>query len=56
MLKELMEWVELSEKGRNRTTLLQKFDKRFARLSVLDRNVLDTSKVLLIIKAIEVRD
>ena len=54
--KDLMDWVELPGKGRNTTTLLQEFEKRFARLSTLDRAVLDTSKVLLFLKAVDVRD
>ena len=53
---DLMEWVELPGKGRNTTTLLQEFERRFARLSALDRTVLDTSKVLLFIKAVDSRD
>ena len=47
--KELMEWVELPRNGRNTTLFLEEFEKRFARLSTLDRTVLDTSKVLLLL-------
>ena len=43
-----MEWVELPGKGRNTSMLLQELEKRFARLLVLDRTVVDTSKVLFI--------
>ena len=46
--RELMEWVELPGKGRNTSMLLQELEKRFARLLVLDRTVVDTSKVLFI--------
>ena len=53
--KDVMDWVELPGKGRNITTLLQEFEKRFARLSTLDRTGLDTSKVLLFLKAVDVR-
>ena len=54
--RDLMEWVELPGKGRNTMVLLQEFEKRFARLSTLDRMVLDTSKVLLFIKTVDARD
>ena len=50
---EFMEWVESLGKGRNTTTLLQEFEMRFARLSALDRTVLDTSKVLVFIKSVD---
>ena len=38
--------------GQNTSTLLQEFEKRFMRLSTLDRAVLDTSKVLLFLKVV----
>ena len=41
--KDLMDWVELPRKGRNTITILQEFEDRFARLSTLNRTVLDTS-------------
>ena len=51
-----MEWVEPPEKGRNVSVLLWEFEERFARLSTLDRTVLDTSHVLLFVKSMDVRD
>ena len=36
--------------------LLQEFEKRFAQILVLDRTMLDTSKVVLLIKAIHIKD
>ena len=36
--------------------LLREFEERFAHLSELDRTVLDTSRVLLFIKSVDVRD
>ena len=44
------------EKGRNTSALLQEFESRFARLSTLDRTVLDTSKVLLFAKSFDLLD
>ena len=49
-----MEWVETPEKGRNASVLLREFEDRFARLSALDQIVLDTSRVLLFIKFVDV--
>mgnify|MGYP006970537588 CR=1 FL=1 len=51
--RELMEWVESSGKGKNMTALFQEFKTRFPRLSVLDRTMLDTGKVLLFIKSVD---
>ena len=51
-----MEWVETPEKGRNALVLLREFEERFARLLVLDRTVLDTSRVLLFVKWVDARD
>ena len=51
-----MEWVETPEKGRNMSALLWEFEERFTRLSALDRTILDTSRVLLFIKAVDGRD
>ena len=36
--------------------LLREYEERFTRLSVLDRTVLDTSRVLLFVKFVDVRD
>ena len=44
--REFMDWVDRSGKERNASTLLQEFERRFSLLSVLDRTVLDTSRVL----------
>jgi hypothetical protein len=51
-----MEWVETPGKGRSESALLREFEDRFARLSALDRTVLDTSHVLLFVKSVDVRD
>ena len=51
-----MEWVEILGKGRNTSVLLQEFKKRFVSLSTLDRRMLDTSKVLLFIKCVDLLD
>ena len=51
-----MEWVETPKKGRNASVLLREFEERFARLSALDRTVLDTSRVLLFVKSVDERD
>jgi hypothetical protein len=50
-----MEWVETPEKGRKESVFLQEFEERFARLSALDRAVLDTSCVLLFVKSVDER-
>ena len=54
--RDFMKWVETSEKGRNALVLLREFEERFARLSALDRTVLDTSRVLLFVKSVDARD
>ena len=36
--------------------LLREFEERFARLSVLDRTILDTSRILLFVKSVNERD
>ena len=51
-----MEWVESPEKGRNASILLREFEEHFARLSALDRTILDTSRVLLFVKSVDERD
>jgi hypothetical protein len=51
-----MEWVETPGKGRSASALLREFEERFARLSALDRTVLDTSRVLLFVKSVDARD
>ena len=43
-------------KGEERVRLLWEFEELFARLSALDRTVLDTSRVLLFVKVVDVRD
>jgi hypothetical protein len=53
---EFMEWVETPGKGRSASALLREFEERFARLSALDRTVLDTSHVLLFVKSVDARD
>ena len=50
--RKFMDWVESSEKERNTSALLQEVERRFARLSALDRTVLDTSRVLLFVKSV----
>ena len=54
--RDFMAWVENPGKGRNTSALLQEFVKRLARLSTLDRTVLDTSRVLLFVKAMDTLD
>ncbi len=51
-----MDWVETPGKGRNASALLREFEERFTRLLMLDRTVLDTSHVLLFVKAVDARD
>ena len=53
--RDFMEWVETPDKGRNASVLLWEFEERFARLSVLDRTILDTSRVLLFVKSVDER-
>ena len=48
--------MESPGKGRNASVLLREFEERFARLSVLDRTILDTSRVLLFVKSVDERD
>ena len=48
-----MEWVESPGKGRNVSVLLRDFEERFARLSALDRTILDTSWVLLFVNSVD---
>ena len=54
--QKFMDWVETLGKGRNALVLLREFEERFARLSVLDRTVLDMSRVLLLVKVVDARD
>ena len=54
--REFMDWVETPGKGRNASALLREFEERFTRLLMLDRTVLDTSHVLLFVKAVDARD
>jgi hypothetical protein len=51
-----MEWVETPGKKRSASALLRDFEERFARLSTLDRTVLDTSRVLLFVKSVDGKD
>ena len=51
-----MEWIETPGKGQNTSALLQVFQRRFARLSALDQTMLDTSKVLLFVKLVDLLD
>ena len=51
-----MEWVKLTGKGRNTRLLLQELEKHFARLSALDKTVLDMSKVMWFLKAVNAQD
>jgi hypothetical protein len=54
--RDFMEWVETPGKGRSASALLREFEERFARLSALDRAVVDMSRVLLFVKSVDVRD
>ena len=40
----------------NVSVLLREIEERFARLSALDRTILDTSRVLLFVKSVDERD
>ena len=51
-----MDWVDRPGKERNTSALLQEFERRFARLSALDRSVLYTSRVLLFVKSVNALD
>ena len=48
-----MDWVDSSGEGQNGSALLQEFESWFARLSTLDRIMLDMSKVLLFVKSFD---
>ena len=48
--------METPVKGRNVSALLREFEERFTRLSALDRTIVDTSRVLLFVKVVDVRD
>ena len=50
-----MDWVNNPDKGQNASALLQEFESRFARLSRLDRTVLETSKVLFLVTSFDSR-
>ena len=50
-----MNWVETPQ-GQNTLAMLQEFERRFTRLSTLDRTVLDTIKVLLFVKSVHLLD
>ena len=54
--RDFMAWVESPGKGRNASALLREFEENFARLSALDRTILDTSRVLLFVKSVDERD
>ena len=54
--REFMDWVDRTKKERNTSTLLQEIERRFARLSVLDRTVPDTSRVLLFMRSVNALD
>ena len=51
--KDFMDWVNSPDKGQNASALLQDFESRFARLSRLDRTVLETSKVLFFVTSFD---
>ena len=50
--KDFMNWVNNPDKGQNASALLQEFESRFARLSRLDRTMLETSKVLFFVTSL----
>mgnify|MGYP000656833638 CR=1 FL=1 len=54
--RDFMEWVETPGKGRNVLAVIREFEEYFAQLSTLDRSILDTSHVLLFVKAVDVWD
>ena len=54
--KDLMDWVESTNKELTATATFHEFEQRFYCLPALDQTVLDSSKVLLFIKAVNVKD
>ena len=50
-----MDWVNNPDKGQNASAVLQDFESMFARLSRLDRTVLETSKVLFFVTSFDSR-
>ena len=54
--REFMNWVNRPGKERDTSTLLQEFERRFARLSTLDPTMLDTSWVLLFVRSVNALD
>ena len=51
-----MDWVESTNKELSASATLHEFEQRFDRLPALDQTVLDSSKVLLFIKSVDVDD
>ena len=51
-----MDWVDSPDKGQISSTLVHEFKSRFMRLSMLDRTVLETSKVLLFVTSFDLSD
>ena len=54
--KEFIDWAESPNKAQNTSVLLLEFEKRFSRLSTLDWTMLDMSKVLLLVKSVNLLD
>ena len=54
--KDMMHWFKSHRKGSGTTMVLQEFEERYACLLLLNRSILDMSKVLLFLKAMVARD
>ena len=54
--KDLMDWVESSNKELSASATLHEFEQRFDRLPALDKTILDSNKVLLFIKSVDEKD
>ena len=54
--KDLMDWVDSTNKELNASAMLHEFEQRFDCLPALDQTILDSSKVLLFIKSVDVKD
>ena len=51
-----MDWVESTNKELSKSATLHEFEQRFDRQLALDGTILDSSKVLLFIEAVDVKD
>ena len=54
--KDLMDWVESSNQKLSANATLYEFEQRFDRISTLDQTILDSSNVILFLKAVDMKD